>query len=319
MALWKIYFTGDIHGSELCFRKFLRAGEFYNVQTLVIAGDLAGKGMVPVIRTGSSYQAEFGGVPRTLQSDAERLEFESLVSNSGFYPYLTTPEEVAELRSNPQQSAMLVDRLVAERIERWISMLEDTARKKNYIFYISPGNDDPFSVDSAFKTSEVVINPEEQVVPVHEQIDMLTCGYTNITPWQTERELPEEQLYTRLAALAGGVTTPSRCIFSLHAPPYNTILDLGPRLNQDFQIQSGLGESPLEHVGSKAVRKIIEEYQPLVSVHGHIHESAGVDRIGKTRCFNPGSEYAQGVLRGVLLNIEVGKNVQLKSHLSLAG
>src|ERR1700760_1547096 len=56
-------------------------------------------------------------------------------------------------------------------------------------------------------------------------------------------------------------------------------------------------------VGSTAVRKIIEHYQPLLAVHGHIHESGGERRIGDTLCINPGSEANHGILRGYLIDI----------------
>jgi Icc-related predicted phosphoesterase len=60
-------------------------------------------------------------------------------------------------------------------------------------------------------------------------------------------------------------------------------------------------------VGSTAVRAAIEEHQPLLSLHGHIHESGGAVRIGRTLAINAGSEYGEGVLRGVLVTVGGGK------------
>jgi Icc-related predicted phosphoesterase len=57
-------------------------------------------------------------------------------------------------------------------------------------------------------------------------------------------------------------------------------------------------------VGSKAVRRAIETYQPILSLHGHIHESRGVATIGRTVCINPGSEYPDGVLRGAIVDFD---------------
>ena len=56
-------------------------------------------------------------------------------------------------------------------------------------------------------------------------------------------------------------------------------------------------------VGSIAVRAAIEKYQPLLGLHGHIHESRSAQKIGRTLCINPGSEYGEGVLRGILLEL----------------
>ena len=57
-------------------------------------------------------------------------------------------------------------------------------------------------------------------------------------------------------------------------------------------------------VGATSVRKAIEEYQPLLGLHGHIHESRGVARLGRTICINPGSRYNEGILQGVIIDLE---------------
>lgn len=319
MAFWKAYFTGDVHGSQLTFRKFLRAGKFYGVQAIILAGDLSGKGMVPLIKEGSKYKAEFGGESRTMETEADVERMEEMISDSGFYPYRTNPEEVAALRSDPATSEALLNRLVMDRIQGWMFMLEDATVKDGIKYYISPGNDDPFIIDPILSGSKTVINPEERLVALHEKIDMITLGYTNPTPWNTEREVPEEELYVKLEALVTLVPDPTQCIFSLHAPPYNTKIDLAPRLDENLRMASSLGSSPFVHVGSTSVRKIIECYQPLVAVHGHIHESCGKDKIGRTDCFNPGSEYAQGILRGLILTFNIDKHVKFANYLSVSG
>ncbi len=290
MAFWKAYFTGDVHGSELTFRKFMRAGKFYGVQAMIMAGDLSGKGMVPILKEGGCFIAEFGGVLRTMETQNDLQKIQTMISDSGFYPYLTDREEVAGLRADPAASEALLNNLVADRLHKWVSMLEEASTRDGIKYYISPGNDDPFCIDTVLNSSKIVINPEEKLVALHEKIDMITLGYTNPTPWHTEREISEEDLYRKLEALASIVPVPARCVFSLHAPPYNTKLDLAPCLDQNLRMEGGFNKAPFEHVGSTSVRKIIERYQPLVAVHGHIHESSGKDKIGKTDCYNPGSE-----------------------------
>jgi hypothetical protein len=69
-------------------------------------------------------------------------------------------------------------------------------------------------------------------------------------------------------------------------------------------------------VGSRAVREAIEEYQPLLGLHGHIHEAGGVVRIGRTLSINPGSECTEGILRGVI--IKPGKE-KIKSYQFTSG
>lgn len=319
MAFWKGYFTGDIHGSEITFKKLLKAGKFYGVNAVVVAGDLVGKGMIPIIKLNSGYECEFAGEHQTLSTESELQNMIELIDNSGFYHYIVSKDELAELSASPEEANKLVDKLIVERMKSWVEQMETSYKKDGIVYYVSPGNDDPYSIDPVISCSECVINPEERLVAVHEKIDLLTCGWTNPTPWNTEREMPEEQLLEKLEGLVKLVPDPKKCIFSFHAPPYRTKIDVAPNLTKDLRMESGLGAAPFQNVGSKAVRTIIEKYQPLISVHGHIHESPGKDKIGNTFCFNAGSEYAQGVLRGIILIFNVDKQAKYVNYLSVTG
>jgi len=68
-------------------------------------------------------------------------------------------------------------------------------------------------------------------------------------------------------------------------------------------------------VGSTAVRQLIEEFQPLLALHGHIHESRGINRIGRTVVINPGSDYSSGRLEGCIVDLTADdvKHFQLLS------
>ncbi len=319
MAFWKGYFTGDVHGSELTFGKALKAGKFYGVNAVVLAGDLVGKGMVPILKAGSKYTCEFAGEQRTLESEADLKRMVELIDNTGFYTYVTDPAEVDALRADPVASEKLVDDLIVQRMAAWMDRMEESHRKDGTVYYISAGNDDPFAIDAVMQSRPGVINPEEQCVAVHDKIDMLTCGWTNPTPWDTPREMPEEQLLQKLEGLVRLVPDPKKCIFSLHAPPFGTKLDVAPNLTADLRMVSGLNGDPFQNVGSKAVRTILEKYQPLVGIHGHVHECAGKDKIGNTMIFNHGSEYAQGVLRGIILIFNVDKQAKYVNYQSVSG
>jgi uncharacterized protein len=319
MAVWKGYFTGDIHGSEITFKKLLKAGKFYDVNAVILAGDLVGKGMIPIMKSGSKYSCEFGGEQRSMETESELNQIIELIVNTGFYAYITDQDEVAALRADPIRSEKLVDELIVKRMESWLAQLDESSKKNGIVYYISAGNDDPFVLDSVLLSNGNVINPEEKCVAVHPKIDMLTYGKTNPTPWDTPREVSEEKMLEDLENLVRQVPDPKKCIFSLHAPPYGTKLDLAPKLNKDLRMESGLGGSPFQNVGSKAVRTIIEKYQPLVGIHGHVHECAGKDKIGKTFIFNHGSEYAQGVLRGIILIFNVDKEAKYVDYLSVSG
>ena len=319
MTLWKGYFTGDIHGSELTFKKLLKAGKFYEVNTVVIAGDLVGKGMVPILKSSSKYTCEFGGEQRSMETEFDLKMMIEMIENTGFYTYVTGQDELAVLRADPVRSEKLVNGLIVKRMMSWMAQMEESGKKEGIVYYISAGNDDPFEIDAVMRSTTNVINPEEQCLAVHPKIDMLTFGGTNPTPWDTPREYPEDKLLEKLEQLVRQVPDPKKCIFSLHAPPYGTKLDVAPKLNKDLRMESGLGGSPFQNVGSKSVRTIFEKYQPLVGVHGHVHECAGKDKIGNTLIFNHGSEYAQGVLRGLILIFNVDKQVKYANYLSVSG
>jgi Icc-related predicted phosphoesterase len=319
MAFWKGYFTGDVHGSEQTFAKALKAGKFYGVNAVILAGDLVGKGMVPILKAGSKYTCEFGGEQRTMETEAELKQMIEMIDNTGFYTYVTDPDEVAALHADPARSEKLVDDLIVKRMASWMARMEESARKDGVTYYISAGNDDPFAVDAVMESRPGVINPEDQCVSVHEKIDMITCGWTNPTPWDTPREMPDAKLLEKLESLVALAPDPTQCIFSFHAPPYGTKLDVAPNLTKDMRMASGLGGSPFQNVGSHAVRTVIEKLHPLVGIHGHVHECAGKDKIGDTLIFNHGSEYAQGVLRGIILIFNVDKQAKYVNYQSVSG
>jgi uncharacterized protein len=319
MAFWKGYFTGDVHGSEQTFKKLLKAGKFYDVNAVIVAGDLVGKGMIPITKVTSGYECEFGGEHCVLSTEAELTSMIEMIDNSGFYHYVASEDEMAELYSDKERAEKLVDKLLVDRITDWVEQMEASTKRDGIVYYVSPGNDDPFAIDPILSGSKLVVNPEERLVAVHDKIDLMTCGWTNPTPWNTERELPEDKLFEKLEKLVSLVPDKKKCIFSFHAPPFRTKLDVAPSLDKNLRMQSGLGGSPFQNVGSTAVRSIIEKYPPLVSIHGHIHESPGKDKIGNTLCFNAGSEYAQGVLRGIILIFNVDKQAKYVNYLSVTG
>jgi Icc-related predicted phosphoesterase len=167
-----------------------------------------------------------------------------------------------------------------------------------------PGNDDAFIVDSVFEGSKSVVNPEGKVVDIGEGFEMISSGYSNMTPWKCPRDVPEDQLAANLETMVAKVKDMSRCIFNLHCPPYGTTIDQAPKLDENQQPKMGPSGTVMESVGSTAVAASIKNHQPLVGLHGHIHESRGICRIGRTLCVNPGSEYGEGILRGAIVTLK---------------
>ena len=89
----------------------------------------------------------------------------------------------------------------------------------------------------------------------------------------------------------------------IHVPPYDSGLDTAPILNENLRPTISAGDVLRGPVGSTAVRRIIEDYQPVLTIHGHIHESGGERKIGDTLAINPGSEANAGILKGYIVDI----------------
>jgi uncharacterized protein len=305
--LTRVFFITDVHGSEKCFRKFLNAAKAYKADALVLGGDITGKVLVPIVeRPDGKYDLTLFGEPTTIgKSQLEETQKE--LRDSGMYYFIASEKEVQELSASKVKMDAKFDECVDKSLRSWVALVEERLQGTNIKCYISPGNDDKFAVDEILKDAGHLINPEEKVVTLDGGWEMITLGYANPTPWKSPREVNEEELGKKIEKMASALTRPANSIFNLHVPPYGTDLDKAPAVDSEFRyVKDGLTVKII-HVGSTAVKASIEKYQPLLGLHGHIHESKAFVRIGRTLCINPGSEYGDGILRGALVNLEKDK------------
>ncbi len=300
----RLFFATDVHGSERLFRKFLNAARVYSVPILILGGDITGKAIVPCIRQGGTYTCRLMGSDYTASTQAELEEIYRLINYSGFYPRPMEPEEVTRLQNDPAYHEQVFLDTVLSTVKSWLEIAYEKLRGQNVTCYMMAGNDDPPQVAEILSASEVIINADEKCLSLDEDHEMISLGYSNPTPWNTERELSEDQLMEKLATLATAVKSPQNLVANLHAPPYDSRLDTAPELKEDFQIHTQMGQPILVPVGSKAVRAFIEQSQPLLGLHGHVHESGGMARIGRTLCINPGSAYSDGMLCGAIVGLK---------------
>ncbi len=311
-----IFFATDIHGSERCFRKFVNSAALFKADVLIMGGDITGKMVVPIVDEGNGkYVARFSGIRREVDAD-QVDELSKQISYMGYYPYRTSAEDVAWLQEHPGEVDNLFSKLITRTLEQWMQLAKERLAPAGVQIYMSPGNDDAPFVDDILRADPFVVDPDDRVVWIRDWLPMVSCGMANITPFDSPRELPEDQLYARIAALADTIGDTRQAIFNCHVPPKNTPLDQAPMLNKDLSPVVRAGEVVFGSVGSEAVRRAIETYRPVMSLHGHVHESRATCRIGKTTCFNPGSEYGEGVLRGLIVRVAPGKVV---SHQFVAG
>jgi Icc-related predicted phosphoesterase len=300
----KIFFATDIHGSEICWRKFLNAAAFYEADLVILGGDVTGKVMVPIVARNGQWQLTYRGESITVESKQELADIEQRIRNRGSYPAIVSPDELAHLS---EQEGAVDQRFSVEMmhsLDRWLDMADTKLRGGQIGCILNGGNDDIFEIDDMIESSPCVTFAEGKVLDLG-GFSMVSMGWTNPTPWDTFREAPEDELAAKIEAVATQVPDMGRTIFNFHAPPYGTGLDEAPAL--DDSLRPILGGAVMKPVGSIAVRDSIMRHQPLLSVHGHIHESRGVKRMGRTLAINPGSVYGDGVLQGAVIELDVKK------------
>jgi hypothetical protein len=299
----RFFFAVDVHSSETCFRKFLNAVDVYETDVAMLLGDLRGKVIVPIVQSpDGTYSTDFLGRKTVVKNETEIAQLEKKVGAVGYYPYRCTAEEIAKIQSNPELMDTLFLQFFTERIESWSKLAEERLANSKAKLFIAAGNDDPLEIEDTLNKSKRFVNIGDKKVDVDGH-EIICCTYSGPTPWNTPRECKEEELATRIQSLTSQVQDFENSIFVTHDPPIDTILDVCPKLSEDMT-PSATDEI---HAGSKAVLDAITKCQPLLSIHGHIHESKGVIEIGRTMCINPGSEYAQGILRGAIVDIVKGK------------
>jgi uncharacterized protein len=303
-----LFYAADMHGSERVWRKFLNAAAFYEADVLILGGDITGKILVPVVeeKPGRWAAAVFGKVER-VKKPAQLEELEKRLRFNGYYPYRCSPEELARIDADAGYRMEVMDRLMVETAARWAAIADEKLQGTDVMVYGMAGNDDEQAVDDALR-SEHLLNVESSVTRVGEH-QLLSCAWGNPSPWDTPRELPEEELLDKLEGIAADLDPDLPAIFNLHIPPYDSGLDTGPEVAgvdaDGMVIVKKVGGTPQQApVGSHAVRTLIEQRQPVVSLHSHIHESKGTAKIGRTLCLNPGSSYQDGTLDGALVRVE---------------
>ena len=305
----RIFFATDVHGSETCWRKFLNSGKHYKADVIILGGDMTGKALVPIISDGGgNWHSTLLENREVLSGEEQVAAFEQAVKRRGYYPFRTDPDELAELSADERRWHALFDEHMLNTVREWMELADERLAGTDIRCFVCPGNDDQLEVDEVVLDAKTVELGEGRVVEFG-GYQMVSSGWANRTPWDTYREEDEPELAKRIEAMVAQVTNPpERTIFSLHCPPYGTGLDDAPELTAEMDLKdAGHAVKP---VGSTAVREAIERFGPALSLHGHIHESRGTRRLGKTLCVNRGSSYEQGQLLGAVIDVENGKQVK---------
>jgi Icc-related predicted phosphoesterase len=308
----RLLFATDLHGSELTFRKFVNAGKFYEANVLIMGGDIIGKLAIPIIKgKNGHYRATLQGKTEHLTTEAELEHLLKRIGTLGFYSKIMSEEEYQAIQADAAAVEALFHTLSRQRLEEWIDLAETRLAGSGIKCYVTGGNDDYGEVLDILRRegAQSFFGCEDEVVQIDDEHSMISLGYSTPTPWKTPREVPDEALGRMIEAMIAKVPQLSHCIFNFHDPPVDSSLDTCPMLDWNTdppsQIVKG-GQLVMFGAGSVSVRQAIESHQPLLGLHGHIHESPGAVKLGRTLCINPGSEYGEGILRGCLVSIANG-------------
>jgi uncharacterized protein len=316
MGMTRVLFASDFHGSEAFFRKFLAAALQYKAQVLIVGGDVTGKAMIPVVHKGGGrYEGFLFNRRETPSTPAELDKLMQTISNVGFYPLVLEQDEAKALEADPAQMSAVFEGAMRERVRQWLTLADEKLTPQGLKLYFMPGNDDLHSIDAVIDEFPLVANPDGKRLWIDEDHELVGLSNANMTPWRCARDLEEEDLEARLEQVGALLDRPATALMALHVPPFDSGIDVCPELDGNLKIIARGGQVLMKPVGSPAVRRLIERVQPLVTLHGHIHEAPGHTRIGRTLCINPGSEYAEGIMKAAIINLERDK---VKGHMLIS-
>ncbi len=316
MTITRILYGSDFHGSEAVFRKFLAAGIQYKASALMVGGDVTGKAMIPIIHQGGGhYGAELFGAQKKATTSQELEAVKKAIGQVGFYPIVLEKEEAAELESDPQKMGTRFEQEMAQRIREWMTLAEEKLGPQKITLYFMCGNDDLWSMDRVIGEFKTIRNPDMQHFELDGEYEVVGLSNANLTPWLCARDIDEPDLTKKLDQLGGMIQNPEHTICMLHVPPLGSGLDTCPDLDKNLKIITQGGQVVMKSAGSTAVKAFIEKVQPMLTLHGHIHESPGHVRNGRTLMINAGSEYAEGIMKAAIVNLENGK---VKGHMLIS-
>ncbi|HZD03091.1 MAG TPA: metallophosphoesterase [Actinomycetes bacterium] len=307
----RLFYASDIHGSDRCFRKWVNAARVYQVDALVFGGDIAGKIVVPVVRFAKDrYVVELQGRTLELAPGEELQALRGQIRASGRYDVVLSPDEKRLFDQRPDLVASeLFPMAMRQSVRSWLELAERRLEDAGVPALVMLGNDDDPEL-AGMLGGRWLRYVEERVVELPGGFEMISFGYSNRTPWDSPRELDDDDLGARVEGLARQLRDPEHAVFNLHCPPHGTHLDQAALLDDQLRPRTRGGQVLTGPVGSAAVRELIERYQPMLGLHGHIHESPGAQRLGRSFVLNPGSEYGDGVLRGALVTLDRSKGVR---------
>lgn len=272
----KILFVAGAEGSTRCFSRFLGAVDAQKADAGVLLGDLTGRQVVPITRKGSSWEFTAEGRTREITSASALAEATAAIEAHGDYWFEESLEELQEMRSNPMMVDLVFKSLMRTRLERWLTLADETINGSGRRVFIAPGCGDWATIDDLLEQSHKLVACDNRVVDL-DDYQMLTCSAGDRTDSELAREMDDRQLHERLLDLCRDLRDPEYSILNLQAD-------------------------------SRAAQRIVKRFQPLIRVLGSMQGGAGGSRKqGRTLelslrgCLDEGADVG---LRGVLVRLE---------------
>ncbi len=193
----RIFLACDPHGSQQTWVKMCQAPKVFKADVAMMCGDLTGKAIMPIIQEKENrWYAQPYGKRKQFKKQKDVDRFFAFQKDAGFYPYVMTPDELAALREKKGAIKELFQKLMSERMQEWLDMAAERIPPDVDII-VNPGNDDSWVIDPIIENHPRIIYPLKQVIDVH-GYPLISCEWVNSTPWDTERECPDEELMEKL-------------------------------------------------------------------------------------------------------------------------
>ena len=193
----RVFFATDIHGSEICWRKFLNAAAFYKADLVILGGDVTGKVMVPITVHNGYWEVVFGGETRRIESREELEKIQTQIRNRGSYPAVMSPDELSHLSKEEGAVDERFSTEMLSSLDRWLDMADGKLKGGQVPCILNGGNDDFFEIDPVLESSPCVTFAEGKMIDL-DGFHLVSMGWTNPTPWDTFREAPEEELAPKI-------------------------------------------------------------------------------------------------------------------------
>ena len=226
----------------MLWRKFLHAPAVYEARRARDGRRPDREGVIPLVQDGDGVRCELFGQPERAGTPEEIEELEHRIRSNGMYPHLMSADELERVAAltEEEREAWFAE-VMLETFERWMALAEERLAETDVRCFVMPGNDDPPGVDDAIERRDAGRGLRRADRRVRRRYTMISLGYSNITPFDSPRELEEDELYRRVEAMAEQVDDLSHCVFNLHVPPYESQLDTAAELDEELQVVAHRG------------------------------------------------------------------------------